>query len=118
MLEQQDDRGDGEVRAERGHKLRVDVRLPDVLEAAGYVAQDLDRVLALLVCAVPAVQECGKGEDDDDEGVPEDGDEEEQASCTCEVRLRLKKLAISGHTTPRVALAEPIADNADKVQRE
>ena len=92
MFKQQDDRGDGEVRAERGHKLRIDVWLPDVLEATRYVAQDLDRVLAFLIRTVPAVQECSEGEDDDDEGVPKDGDKEEQASCTCEVRLCLKEV--------------------------
>ena len=81
MLEEQNDRRDGQLGGECGHKLAVNRWCTHVLETTRNSLQDLDRVLAALALAVAAKEPRGEGEDDDDEGVAERGDEEEHALC-------------------------------------
>ena len=82
VLEEEDDRRDGELGAERGDEGRVGGKGVDVLEVAWDGLEDLNRVrLFLRVVAVPGVEPGGEGDDDDVEGVAHDGEEEERTGC-------------------------------------
>ena len=82
MLEEQDDRRDGELRGERRDEVGVDDGLANVLEAARDVLQYLDGVAGGGL-AVAAEQPGGDGEHDDHKRIAQHRGEEEQAGWRC-----------------------------------
>lgn len=79
MLEQQDDRGHWDLRAEGRYNACIDAGLPDVLETARDRLQDRNRVVPLGILTRVRIQIRREREDDEDKCVAQDGHEEEHA---------------------------------------